>query len=370
MEDVKINSIENKATAFIRSFAIANATPPYDGMFSLHMHSETEDLYGMLDALYSLHIIGKLEHFTTKSSRATWAGKILACQDKTGYFTGKNLRKHSAEHATAYAIGGLKLLEIENDENYLNLLQPLAFLIPLLTSENAFIRWISRMGLNSVTDIFHKNLGWHYIWRGSHVGGGIAATIGMTSGLFNSWWPEKAISYTRWFELFFLYLNSVINTDTGLWQRAFYNRFYRKATINDLGGASHFWWIYQKYNVSLPKPENAIHSILSLQKPSGLFKGYPFCIDFDGVNGLCTALLQIESQSNRSLKISVITAVEKAQEGILNFLLQCDFETIYSDSHGLPGALAAIKECARISQFSVVRDPVLWNNVLDKIWWL
>jgi hypothetical protein len=218
-------------------------------------------------------------------------------------------------------------------------------------------------------DICDKKLGWHYIWRGSHVGGGIAAIIGMTRDLFKKWWDEE-INTDYWFERYFKWLDGHANPKTGFWQRAFWNRIYKTPTIIDMGGAAHFYWIYNALNHPLPYPEQVICSTLSLQRKDGLYKKYPFCVDLDGDLCVIRSFLQLHDSKKPIYKEQVYQSAERNFNTILRELSEQPLERIYKDSHGLPGALAALTECTKLPQFKYAESVKEWRHPLDRAWWL
>lgn len=369
--DTKINILYDKINAFVQHHATNHYTYPLTGEFSLHRGQTTPDLYGMIDTVYILYTIGKLAEKTTCESRQTWAKRILACQDDKGWFSKKNLRGHSNEHATAYAISALKLLEVEHDEKYLDQIKPVTALLPILTSYEKFDRWITHLDFRPTWQhIKAKKIGWHYIWRGSHVGGGIAAIIGMTQHLFKNWWAKHDVSGERWFNWYFAWLDKEARPKTGFWQRAFWNMVYRKPTMIDMAGAVHFYWIYEAMDSPLPYPEKIIESTLPLQKQTGLYKKHPFCIDLDGNFCIIRAYLQLPTNKQLVYKNAVYQSAERNFEGTVNYLTKHPLEEIYTDSHGLPGALAALTECAKLPNFKYADMIKDWQHPLDKVMWL
>jgi hypothetical protein len=369
----KIISLRQKSEAFIMqhsSCVFPHQTIKLNGEFSLFRGLTTPDLYGMVDAVYSLYTLGLLYTKTDKNSREEWALKILACQDDTGWFTKQNNRGHSKEHATAYALGALILLEKDSGENYLDNVKPIKSLLPLITDSKIFHQFIQRLDFNfSIFDIYSKKLGWHYIWRGSHVGGGLAAIIGMTEKLYEQWWPGKN-NVDEWFLWYFDWLDNNVNPLTGYWQRAFWNFVYRKPLLVDMGGAVHFYWIYNAWGRLFPYPEALIESTLKLQRTDGLYKEHPFCIDLDGNFCLIRSYLQLPDEKKPNYSERVYTAAERNFKAIVNFLTEKQFTEVYRDSHGLPGALAALVECTKLPGFIYSGELAGWQHPLDRVWWL
>lgn len=340
------------------------------GEFALLQNQVFPDLYGMVDVAYIYYTLEKLPEITNRNSREVWAEQILTCQDDSGWFTRRNLRGHPREHATAYAIAALRLLELEPDENYVAQIKPLIALLPILTDRAAFLRWINALDFRlDPRSILKKNLGWHYIWRGSHVGGGIPAAVGMTRHLFEQWWPGQ-VDVDQWLEWYFEWLDAHVNPKTGYWQRAFWNLIYRQPTLIDMGGAVHFLWIYEALKHPFPSPEAVIESTLTLQRPDGLYKDHPFCIDLDGNFCLIRAYLQLSEERQKFFQERVYRSVERNFEAIVQALTERPLEEIYADSHGLPGALAALTECAKLPGFKYTDALAGWQHPLDKVWWL
>jgi hypothetical protein len=368
MVDGKIKKIEDNILLFLDKHSIGDEFP-YSGKFSLYRGANSPDLYGMIDFVYILFITGKIGSLTDRNSRERWAERILSCQDDRGWFSLQNLRGHSVEHATAYAIAALQLLALDENEDYLSLVKPLEEVKPLLTDDPLFFNWISRMGFRwSPTSLMNKRLGWHYIWQGSHIGGGVAASLGMLQHKIREWWPE--VDLMDWFDKYIRWLNKKCNPETGYWQRAFWNILIKKPTIIDLGGAVHFYWIYDRLGVPFPYPESLIQSTLNLQKPDGLYKDHPFCIDLDANFCLIRALLSLPEGRQHEYRAKVYQSTEKNVTKILSILSGHSLEEVYEDSHGLPGALAALVECKHLPDFVYQEVLMDWQNPLDEVWWL
>ncbi|MBD3408785.1 MAG: hypothetical protein GF419_01135, partial [Ignavibacteriales bacterium] len=151
------------------------------GDFALRIGADDWDLYGSIDAAYSLHILGALEE-TTPDGRERWARRLLECQDEAGWFTKRNIRGHGKEHATAYALGALTLLGAPDNRDYLDLAKPLTDADDLLLDPKRFRKWIRRLGFKIDFKDPVGGAGWNYVWRNSHIVGGVAAAVGMRRG--------------------------------------------------------------------------------------------------------------------------------------------------------------------------------------------
>jgi hypothetical protein len=369
---VAVQRAEGASLAFLAAHRVGGAPldGPLDGGFSLHRGAAEDDLYGLVDAVYILHTLGRLEGFTNPESRHRWAGRILACQDPSGWFTLRNLRGHSREHATAYAIGGLTLLEVKAGEDYLGSVRPLNDVRPLLQSQERTVRWMERMGLEGPLDPFRKNLGWQYVWRGSHVGGGVAAAVGMLGERMNGWWTD-ALPASEWLDHWFRWLDAEVDPRTGLWQRAVWNRVVRRPTLVDLGGAAHFHWVYVRAGRPLPHPEPVVASVLSLQKETGLYRDVPYCIDLDGNFCALRAWEQLGTDGRERWRKPLDRSLQASFDATLRALAgSTDLSDLYDGLHDLPGALAALTECVRFPGFPHGDALARWRHPLDHAWWL
>ena len=307
------------------------------------------DLYGSIDMAYVLWTIDELDKRASPEGRAAWAAFIQQGQDpRTGWFNRGNETAHFREHATAYATGGLALLDARP-------LHPFAWSKRMTRSRAAHDLWLSTTW-------------WDVVWVGSHQGGGGAASLEMTGSAPPEWWG--------WY---FGWLDREVNPETGLWQRASYNVVYQKPTVNDLGGAAHFWWMYERKGRPMPYPRQAIDSILSLQLPSGHWDDkrldFPYCIDLDAIQGLNLAHAQLAAAGDDYRAADIVAALDRFLAYAAATLNPPGaLEHLYRNSHDLPGALVAIAEAdrclQRITGSTRLQTKKPWRSVLTKICWL
>jgi hypothetical protein len=366
MHDLKL--LEKKLHNFVKAFYVDEEYQQFDGSFALVSNNTVWDLYGTIDAVYSLWILNEIQNNTSRNSRIEWSQKILSCQDENGWFTKRNFRGHSKEHATAYAIGALRLLEIDNGESYVSKVKPLEGIKEIFKDKKTFEKWINRLGFKITLDDPVGHAGWHYIWRSSHLGGGIAAALGMTKEFHKDWWPEA--NTEEWFTWYFSWLDRKVNKKTGYWQRAFWNWIIPGGTLIDMAGAVHFYWVYEKYGQPLPYPEKIIKSTLKVQKVTGLYRHYPMCIDLDGNFCLIRAYSQLSPELQEEYFEVVNNSLEKNFTAVIEYLEEHPLEAVYNDSHGLPGALAALAECQEFEGFTLMEEAKKFKNPFEKVWWL
>jgi hypothetical protein len=193
--------------------------------------------------------------------------------------------------------------------------------------------------------------------------------LGMTQPVCEAWWPGQ-VDIDQWFDWYFSWLDSHVNPATGYWQRGFWNKFYQKPTLIDMGGAVHFFWVYAARQRPLPHPEKIIESTLTLQRSTGLYKDHPFCIDLDANFCIIRAFLQLSDEKKATLADGVYHSVLMNFDAVIRELAHKPLDQIYADSHGLPGALAAIVECKKLPNFPHTTSLTEWQNPLDQAWWL
>ena len=320
------------------------------GKFS-YQPGEAFDLYGTADMVYLLWVIDELEERTTPEGREEWIALIQSYQDpETGWFSKGNETLHFKSHATAYATGALSLLGAEP-------LYPFKWKTRMTKSEKATARWL-------------EQIWWDVVWVGSHEGGGVAASLAMTGEA-----PDQ------WFDWYLDWLDREVNPNTGLWQRAFYNVVIKKPNMNDMGGAAHFWWIYQWRGRPIPYPEKVIDTCLSLQLESGLWdkkliKGdFPYCINCDAINGINLAYFHLSSKGRDYRGDDIRASFERflsRSTGVLS--TPGNIEKLYDNSHDLPGALIGLAEADKFFRLTEgegrlkTRKP--WRTVLGTICWL
>jgi hypothetical protein len=321
------------------------------GYFS-YQQNQAYDLYGSADMVYLLYSIGELEERTTEKGRQEWASVIQSFQDpKTGWFTRGNETLHFKAHATAYATGALAMLGRRP-------LHAFRWADGITESEEAMDRWL-------------KGIWWDVVWVGSHQGGGIAASLHMTGEADD-----------RWFDWYFDWLDREVNPQTGLWQRAWFKKIKKKPTMHDMGGAAHFWWIYQHRDRPIPYPERVIDTLLGLQLESGLWdrkpkKGdFPYCINCDAVNGIKLAYLNLLDSGAEYRTDDIHRSFDRYLRRCYEVLTaEGAVQRLYSDnSHDLPGAVIGICEADLFFKITTSKSRLKtrrpWRSVLEVICWL
>ncbi len=303
-------------------------TADLDGTYATRP-GDAPDLYGAADAAYVLWSVGGLEARTTCEGRRAWAERIQGYQDPvSGWFDRSLLDGHGVPHATAMATGALALLDA----------RPAS---PLRYAEALFA---SRAQIDAWLDGFR----WGQIWTGSHAAGAAAAVLDAPHGLdLPGDWGAQLLDA----------LDDRVDPRTGLWKRARRDRLLRGPTTLDLGGAAHFWWLYDRLGRGIPYPEQAVDATLALQRRTGLWGSriyggaIPHCIDFDALHGLRIAWDHCSDafrSSRRDRLEAVLARYARAAHAVLTPPGAVDRQ--YQTLHKLVGTVNALAELEILGQ--------------------
>ncbi len=310
------------------------------------------DLYGAADAAYALWVLGDLDACTMPDGRRRWAARIQSYQNgESGWFDRGLLPGHGAPHATAFATGALVLLGS----------RPLH---PLRYAEGLF-------GDRARVDAWLDGFRWSQVWTGSHAAGAAAAVLDAPQGLEL---PEA------WADTVLAALGERLDPRTGFWKRALHDRVLRRPTTLDLGGAAHFWWLFDRCGRPIPRPEQAADGILALQRRSGLwgsrlFGGaFPQGIDFDALHGLRVAWRDASGGFRRARRERLARALER-YTGTAHAMLTARgaVARLFRAPHKLVGTLNALAELDALAQAvfghrcTAMRRPL--RSALTRVSW-
>jgi len=278
------------------------------GEYSYLPGQKRPDVYGATDMFYLLYTLDMLD--LGEADRKAWIRAIGKFQNKnTGWFGG-NMTMHSREHATAYAVGAMKLLG--SKPRY-----PLAFKKFYDTREKIFKML--------------EDTPWDAVWSGSHIPSGIA------SALINT-----GEAGPDWTDAYFEWLDREADPGSGYWLRKNDGAQKDSAGTNELGGAFHFYYIYTYLGHPLPFPERIIDATINVQHDNCLYDAeVPYCIDLDGVFSIIEAYKQTGGYRTGDVRDSL----ECTLDAIVTRLNDPDFLwNNYRDSHKLVGAVVALAE--------------------------
>ena len=123
------------------------------------------------------------------------------------------------------------------------------------------------------------------------------------------------------------------------------------------------YYVYEYMGRKWPYPEKIVDMTLELQHANGLWdKDVTYCIDLDGVYSLLRSSRNAGGYRADDVKAASVRYLERA-ESILND--REFFFSHYTNTHILPGALAAIAECRKFYP-ELVKTSHPWKQTLDK----
>src|SRR5690554_2268645 len=311
------------------------------------------DLFGVLDAFLSFYILDR--ESVRQMPLPLWFKAILSFQDASHYFQAGDYTFHTQEHSTAYAISVLKLLSKECEEcrqMFQQIRLPI-FYEKIIKQPNELEGWLNKLGFSFPQydlrlsfkhnlRLISKRLGWHNIWPSSHIGGGVAAAIAMISNNYINQGLITSPEFSDFFERYFSILDNRINKKYGVWKEGVFDFFWRSVNHRDIGGAVHFYWVYDHLGRNYLYPERLVSSCIKFGRANGLIKDKPFCIDFD------FTYLVNRSMKHLSYDFKDISSVDffmyNNYQGIIEFYSKRSNFDRLNDSHSIPGALASLIE--------------------------
>jgi len=343
-ERFSLNPFLDILQEWIDSFRIEN-TP--SGHFRVKIGKDKPSLYGICDMVYILSGIDGLEDYFTSheaEKKEAWISVIQSYQDpKKGWFKEGllNYGGHFKEHSTAFAVSALNLLG--GKPKY-----PLK-IAQKLNSQKKVEKWL------------RKKPEWGLLyWSGSHRGGGVGS-------IFAALGPEN-YPHERFFDWYFNWLDQQADPQVGFWRIGWIHKLKKnRLTKNELGGAVHYYWIYEFFKRPWPYPKKIIDSTLVLQNEKGTWHHeFSYCIDLDAIHSLTRCL----KQTNGYREEDVRTALQKYINYAIPIFNQRDFIfTNYTSAHKLTGYVSAIAELYNFipEKFEV---PKPWVQTLDISPWI
>jgi len=328
---------------WIDSFRI-DATP---GNFKVVRDKNKTSLYGICDMVFNLNITDELNTYIKKHDYENidkWIERIQTFQNpKNGWFKEGlfNHGGHFKEHSTAFAISALKLLDASPK-------YPLT-ISKKLNTQKKVEKWLK------------KGPEWGLLyWSGSHRGGGIGS-------IFATLGPEH-YPHEKFFNWYFNWLDKNADPLVGFWRIGWIHKIKKKRlTKHELGGAVHYYWVYEFLKHPWPYPEKIINSTLLLQNEKGTWhKNFSYCIDLDAIFCLTRCCKQTNGYREEDIKNSLLKYLDYVIEKMNDkrFL----FET-YVSAHKLTGYVCAMAEIYNFMPevFDLTRP---WIQTLDITPWI
>lgn len=317
------------------------------GQFSVKINSQKPSLYGICDMVFNLTITNELDEYLESYKneiKEEWIKTIKSYQNpKTGWFKEGliNYGMHFKEHSSAFSVSALKLLGAKPNYEFK--------ISKELNSKKKVEKWLKRT----------PEWGLLY-WPGSHRGGGIAA-------IFATLGP-KNYPHDKFFEWYFDWLDDKADPEVGFWRLGWIHKLKNnRLTISELGGAVHYYWIYEFVNHPIPYPEKIIDSTLLLQNDFGTWhKDYSYCIDLDAIFCLTRCSKQADGYREDDIKAAIIKYLDYIVDRMNN---KDFFYTHYRSAHILTGYVCTIAEIYKFYP-ELIKLPRPWIQTLDITPWI
>ena len=315
---------------------------PGPGAFSWKKGGPTS-LYGSTDMVFNRRILGTLD--PSETEKDSWAAEINRFQNPRSGWYRKRYTLHFRSHTAAYAAAALHLLNRRPA-------YPIRKAGKVGRSPETLKRWMRRIP-------------WSIIWPASHEVAGMPA-IPILTGDIGRDVPaaDENPAARRFLESWKAWLDEEVHPETGFWSRGILQRLGLRPALSrqEMGGAFHMYYIYEAMGWPWALPEKVVDAALTLQGSNGFWdKDVSYCIDLDGLYCLTRSSRNAGDYRADDVKQACILYLSQA-EATLNdrdFLF-----TRYDNSHRLPGALAAVAECALFYP-ELVRTERPWTQTLD-----
>ena len=267
------------------------------GQYSVIRGQKKPSLYGTCDMVYNLFIPNEFDAYINSHKNEKvedWISVIQSYQDeRTGWFKeGRfNYAYHFKEHSTAFAVSVLKLLNAQPKYDF--------SISKKLNTRKKVHSWLK------------KGPEWGLLyWPGSHRGGGIGAIYATLGPEF---YPHE-----HFFEWYFEWLDKKADPEVGFWRLGWIHKLKKdRLTKHELGGAVHYYWVYEFLCHAIPFPEKVIDSTLLLQNEFGTWDThYSYCIDLDAIFCLTRCCKQTQGYRKEEIIHSILKYLDYVADKI------------------------------------------------------
>lgn len=287
-----------------------------------------------------------------------------ACQNFANFIAESPLagrqgcQKTFAPHLSAYLLGALNLLAKKDDHYRKYALSEIKIDADrLIDSKTLLPKWPRILS--------------HHVWRVSHWIGGIPSIL-LTFARHGS---DNAISEKLVFSILQSCDEKIIAPETGLlkpyknnlMQRAFQYayRFRHNPLHGEIGGLAHLHWINHALNRKYVSADLIVERCQKDIQKKPFLENSPYCLDFDYLQLLRTAINQSPLKANPDIK----NRLRQYSKDLKNFLISIP-EHEYS-LHRLPGALAALHEAElMLGSKSIDEIDCAPIDVINNAYWL
>ena len=141
----------------------------------------------------------------------------------------------------------------------------------------------------------------------------------------------------EWFDNFFNWLDKEVDPHSGIWRRDV-----PVEITQQLGGAFHFYFLYEHFRRPLPYPERIIDTIIGAQREDGTFPDSPFpCwLELDAIYELNRAVRQTGYR-----RVEVLGAMKRTLGKIVERVMDSKYrDETMDDTHAMVAILSVLAE--------------------------
>lgn len=299
-------------------------------------------LQSLCDTLYTLHLLDKFTYVSQEATQ-TFIRRLSKVALAGGLTEPAADAPRIGVHGTAYALGALRLLQLNGLLEGKVPLARGAWDLDQLFDKTWLPRWPIKYS--------------HHNWRVSHWIGGAVSILANLHELF----PDRAVEENLpSLQTTLDRANSLIDPRTGLLkcyrsdllQLVFRNlyRLRHDPDAGDIGGVVHLHWInYAADNTPYKAAAPMLATAMRLLNRRPFQEGHPFCLDFDILQIVRTGVVL---SSDPRPSASLLERSREYSDDIERFLLN-SMSRKYS-LHALPGALATMHEASLIQNLPFI----------------
>ena len=348
-------ALNERVRQFVAARSVSDDRPAY-----ACRPGESAELFGLLDAIYSLYVVKGLQ----SPEHAGQLGEAVAAwQGEDGWFRSGDAQGHHRLHVTAYALGALALASSESGTDGFRRLVPIQGFVD---ETEAALHGPDAL---SLLDRIH-------FWRGSHKSGGIAAIVGQCH---QAGWAGDLLGIDdadAWLAAWAERWDRAADAD-GLWRfgsplrELFYIPYAlrrHREPYAVIGGAAHIYWIHRRLDRVINAPAALTDYILQRAGDRAICEDSPYCLDFDR---LCLLEYALPHLGDTARARAARELVRQSTEAIRTWFDSQPPAAWFASSHRLPGALAAIAVGERVlgAEAKPQGDAPL-RDLLATAWWL
>jgi hypothetical protein len=260
-------------------------------------------------------------------------------------------------HLTAYLLASLNLLALQGADYRAKVLGSIKLDLNVLIDQQTFLpKWPAKWS--------------HHTWRVSHWIGGIPSILLN----FARHDPNKQVDEQLVYKVLEACDKNILQPKSGL-MKAYNSEFLQQLfrllyrlrhnpEHGDIGGLVHIHWINHVMGRPYVASDQLVTTCMKHMRAKPFFEKVPYCLDFDYVQLVRTALEQKPSSNNDVIKKRIL----EFRQDLTSFFTAIPYDG-YS-LHKLPGALATLHEACLLLKSDIPDLKIQPIDIIKQAYWL